>query len=96
MIGFYDELDRRGLAVPRGLAGEVYPGFKRLSSVISDLDFTLVRRLFLTLGTKANPFVLRLELRDEPLPQYARAQHLPQLVSRIIKIAALLRKAAWD
>ncbi|KAH7235139.1 Alpha/Beta hydrolase protein [Fusarium solani] len=40
-----------------GLAGEVYPGFKRLSSLLGDIGFTLARRSMLYHASKSNPTV---------------------------------------
>jgi carboxylesterase type B len=53
----YDESLSAGSPFRTGSAGEVYPGFKRLSAIIGDIGFTLARRAMLYDASKAHPSV---------------------------------------
>ncbi|KAJ4174350.1 hypothetical protein NW754_004767 [Fusarium falciforme] len=57
LVETYNESILAGSPYGTGFAGEVYPGFKRLSSLLGDIGFTLARRSMLYHASKANPTV---------------------------------------
>ncbi|RSL59433.1 hypothetical protein CEP53_005813 [Fusarium sp. AF-6] len=57
LVDTYNESISAGSPYGTGLTGEVYPGFKRLSSLLGDIGFTLARRSMLYHASKANPTV---------------------------------------
>ncbi|KAM0433387.1 hypothetical protein ACHAPT_004264 [Fusarium lateritium] len=57
LVETYNESIAAGSPYDIGYAGEVYPGFKRLSSLLGDIGFTLARRSLLHHALRANPSV---------------------------------------
>ncbi|KAN0075057.1 Alpha/Beta hydrolase fold [Elaphomyces granulatus] len=57
LVETYEESLSAGSPFRTGSAGEVYPGFKRLSAIIGDILFTLARRAMLYDALKAHPSV---------------------------------------
>ncbi|KAK3689158.1 Alpha/Beta hydrolase protein [Podospora appendiculata] len=57
LVDTYDPFVTVGSPFGTGLLNEVYPGFKRLASILGDLVFTLTRRAFLNLALAKNPTV---------------------------------------
>ncbi|KAI8665975.1 Carboxylic ester hydrolase [Fusarium keratoplasticum] len=57
LVETYNESIPAGSPYGAGFTGEVYPGFKRLSSLLGDIGFTLARRSMLYHASKANPTV---------------------------------------
>ncbi|RMJ13983.1 hypothetical protein CDV36_006353 [Fusarium kuroshium] len=57
LVDTYNESIPAGSPYGTGFTGEVYPGFKRLSSLLGDIGFTLARRSMLYHASKANPTV---------------------------------------
>ncbi|RSL69706.1 hypothetical protein CEP54_002161 [Fusarium duplospermum] len=55
LVDTYNESIPAGSPYGTGFAGEVYPGFKRLSSLLGDIGFTLARRAMLYHPSKAKP-----------------------------------------
>ncbi|PVH68838.1 alpha/beta-hydrolase [Cadophora sp. DSE1049] len=57
LVETYNESLVAGSPYGTEFAGEVYPGFKRLSSLLGDIGFTLARRCMLYDGLEVNPSV---------------------------------------
>lgn len=57
LVATYDDSITAGSPYRTLILNEVYPGFKRLASILGDLVFTLTRRAFLTGAVAVNPSV---------------------------------------
>ena len=57
LVETYEESLSAGSPFRTGSAGEVYPGFKRLSAILGDVVFTMARRAMLYDALKAHPSV---------------------------------------
>ncbi|KAL1886931.1 hypothetical protein Cpir12675_006845 [Ceratocystis pirilliformis] len=56
-VDIYGTASSEGSPFNTGIFNQLYPGFKRLASMLGDLVFTLTRRIFLTDAIAANPNV---------------------------------------
>lgn len=57
LVETYDPWIHEGSPFRTGIFNEWYPGFKRLAAMLGDISFTLARRIFLDLTSKAHPDV---------------------------------------